>query len=472
MIHSETNIEKYFLDSFGEEFLIKYKFFIDTGLNTYIRIDNNADAVLKRLAKYDIKLAEVKNVLNAYRVVSGQEHLGKTIEFTVGDYYIQSLSSMLPAYVLNPDENDITLDMCAAPGSKSTLLASLMNNKGALYTNEPSQSRIGALVYNLDRMAFVNFSTSKKKGELLSKNYNSYFTKILVDAPCSGLGILQKKSEINNWWNINQVKVLQSLQTKLLISAIKTAKIDSEIVYSTCTLTFEENELVLDTVLKNYPVELVDFNLPFETVSGITKVDGKILHPDITKSKRIMPWDINSEGFFIAKFVKVGSTNESKKEFGKFSNKYELLNFNNNKIKKYIKDISERFDIDDSLFKNFRYLLRSGHIFMVDKKWDDNNTDYERIGQKLASIDNRDYANLHTNAARYFNDNLNNNIVDITDPFQIKTYFDGGIVKESFDSEGDVAIAYEGRIIGTGVISKQGLKSRFPRALRTHEIIF
>ena len=151
--------------------------------------------------------------------------------------------------------NDTVLDLCSAPGSKTTQLGEMMRNNGTLISNEIALDRVKMLVFNIDRMNLINAGIIHSKGELLSKIYPDYFDKILVDAPCSGLGIIQKKNEISNWWSLKRASILGDLQLRLLIAAIKMVKEEGEIVYSTCTLTIEENELIINKVLKKYPVK-------------------------------------------------------------------------------------------------------------------------------------------------------------------------------------------------------------------------
>ncbi|MCU0364422.1 MAG: hypothetical protein MUE93_01955 [Ignavibacteriaceae bacterium] len=137
--------------------------------------------------------------------------------------------------MLSPTSTDLVLDLCSAPGSKTTQLAEMMDNKGILIVNELEIDRIKALVFNLDKMNFLNYGVLNSRGEILSKYYNSYFDKILVDAPCSGLGIIQKKNEVGKWWSIERVNNLVEIQNKLLVSAIKMLKVGGELVYSTCS---------------------------------------------------------------------------------------------------------------------------------------------------------------------------------------------------------------------------------------------
>jgi NOL1/NOP2/sun family putative RNA methylase len=215
---------------------------------------------------------------------------------------------MLPPIILNPARDDIVMDLCSAPGSKTTQMSEMMDNDGTLIVNEVEIDRIKSLVFNLDRMSVVNTGIIHSKGEVLSKYYHNRFDKILVDAPCSGLGIIQKKEEVSNWWSLNRVQRLQDLQTRLLIAAIKMAKVGGEIVYSTCTLSVEENEMVIDKILSKYPVEIEEVNLPVKTHNAFTKYNDLEFDKSLSKAVRILPWEINSDGFFLVKLRKVDDT--------------------------------------------------------------------------------------------------------------------------------------------------------------------
>ncbi len=160
------------------------------------------------LETYGIKTELVTYPPNALKIKDGFDYAGSTLEIAFGLYYMQALTSMLPPFVLNPTENDIVLDLCSAPGSKTTQLAEMMNNRGVLFVNELEMKRIKALAFNLDKMNFINCGIVNQRGETLSKYYNSFFDKILVDAPCSGLGIIQKKTEVGKWWSLERVNNL------------------------------------------------------------------------------------------------------------------------------------------------------------------------------------------------------------------------------------------------------------------------
>ncbi|MDP3442740.1 MAG: RsmB/NOP family class I SAM-dependent RNA methyltransferase, partial [Ignavibacteria bacterium] len=230
MIELSSNIKNYILQNFGEEYLQKYQDYFDSDYESYLRISRftNPNKLISSLQKYGIELIPVTDISEAYKIKLGDNLVGKTLEFVLGQYYIQSLSSMIPALVLNPSESDVTLDLCAAPGSKTTQLSELMNNKGTLVANEISLERMKSLIFNLDKINAMNTGVLKGKGELLSKVYDNYFDKILVDAPCSALGIVQKKGEVSNWWDVKKAEALSEQQIRLLVAAIKMAKVGAE----------------------------------------------------------------------------------------------------------------------------------------------------------------------------------------------------------------------------------------------------
>ena len=477
MIELSENIASYIGSTFGEKFLKDYKEFIETDYTPYVRISGSNEEqqiIVEKLKRYQIELEKVDRVPNAYKVLSGNSNLGKTLEFALGNYYIQSLSSMIPPLILNPTSVDVTLDMCAAPGSKATELAQMMNNKGTLYVNESNAGRTRSLAHNLDKLNIINSGMIVSKGEWLSKYFDATFDKILVDAPCTGLGIVQKKQEVSNWWSTNHALKLSETQMKLLVSAIKSLKIGGEIVYSTCTLTLEENELLINRVLNKYPVELVDIELPVKSHSGFTKYGDEDLSSELAKTRRIIPWEVNSEGFFIAKLRKIGETTAPAKTELKRSS-YSFIEWNNKHIRNIIVELSDWYGISIEVFAQYKYLLKKNEIQFIDADWNTENLIlFNRMGLKLGKIDKHGSLVLHTLAAQILQKHITKNIVKLTNEKELYTYLTGGIIKSITDIEpkGRKVVIYNGDILGSAIATKDGLKSQFPRALRTTEIIF
>jgi 16S rRNA (cytosine1407-C5)-methyltransferase len=475
-IEVSSKIYNYFLNLYGKEAADKYLAFIGKDPAQYIRINSSKISKTELcdllLRKYDIHTENIPHFENALRIISGGEKIGKTIEHVLGFYYIQSLSSMMPPIVLNPDSNDTVMDLCGAPGSKSTQIAELMNNRGTLLINEIDNERIKSLIFNLERMAVINASVIHSKGEVLSKIYNDHFTKLLVDAPCSGLGIIQKKNEVSNWWSLDHVDRLQQLQMRLLIAAIKMARVGAEIVYSTCTLSVEENELVIDKILEKYPIRVEEVNLPFPTHPAFTEYDGKKLNPELSKAIRILPWEINSDGFFLIKLVKIAETESQEKEEARETD-IRVVKSNHKDILPYLKYLSEHFSIDPNVLNDYKFIFRGRDIYFVIKDWQDENIGlFNRIGLKLGTLDKKERLTFHSQAAQVLEKHIKTFIYTLKNDDELKNYLTGWKIKDVDIPNGQYVVKYNNWILGTAVKTEEGLKSRFPRTKRTQKFEF
>jgi len=235
--------------------------------------------------------------------------LGKAIEHILGYYYIQEISSMMPALVLNPKESESIIDLAAAPGSKTTQIASIMNNKGVLIANEVSLGRISILSTNLQRCGVTNTLVIRQTGESLCKKLvklNIKVDKVLADVPCSGEGTIRSSPKTVQMFSENLIKNLSNTQKYLAINALKVLKKDGILIYSTCTHAPEENEAIVSYLLENFPVEIQKIELPLKTRPGITKWKDQEYNKDVSQCVRIYPQDNNTEGFFIAHLKKTG----------------------------------------------------------------------------------------------------------------------------------------------------------------------
>jgi NOL1/NOP2/sun family putative RNA methylase len=469
-----NKIIEYLGSLYDEASAKKYVEFINEEPTQYLRANrlktSREELSYNLLKEYEIKTAPVNRIESALKVLDSKKLTGKTIEHIIGEYYIQGLSSMIPPLILDPKPGETVLDLCAAPGSKTTELAELMNNQGTLVANEIQLNRVKMLVYNLDRMNIANAGAIHTKGEWLSKHYSGHFDKILVDAPCSGLGIIQKKEEVSDWWSIERSGKLGDLQLRLLIAAIKMAKTGGQIVYSTCTLTIEENELIINKVLDKYPVEIMEINLPLKSHPAFTNHRGNKLNFELSKAKRILPWEADTDGFFVVKLQKTGETISPEQTIPPQKDN-RFFSINDREIKPLIGNLTEEFHLPEEIFSEFQYLVKGNDIFIVSGEWSDPFPGhFQRIGTKLGVIDKNNRLTLHTQGAQLFHKHIKSNIYEIEDQDQLKKYLDGGIIKKEFKTGDQCVIKYKNYILGTAVETKAGIKSRFPRAKRTQEI--
>jgi len=256
--------------------------------------------IVSRITNLGVKLTKIPYTTHGYYYETTFS-LGATSEYLQGYYYIQEAASQLPPQVLDPKPEEVVLDMCAAPGSKTTQIAMYMQNCGTLIALDADPRRLFALRNNLERCGVTNTLLYKKDSRFVF-DLGIQFDKILLDAPCSGNyvieeGFFTKKS-------IDGIRERSRLQKELLKAAIKVLKKDGVLVYSTCSLEPEENEMNIDWVLGKYPemrLEKIDINIGD---AGLTEVFGKKLNSEISKCIRFWPEKTDTEGFFIAKLVK------------------------------------------------------------------------------------------------------------------------------------------------------------------------
>lgn len=232
--------------------------------------------------------------------------IGKSIEHILGYYYVQEITSMMPIIALNPKVDESVLDLCAAPGSKTTQMASFMKNKGNIIANDISIGRIIILSSNLERCGVTNAIITRHNALELCERFKKLgikFDKILVDAPCSGEGNLRCSPRTLLEWSEGLLESLGRKQKKILNSAVELLKDDGEIVYSTCTYAPEENESVVQSLLDK-GFEIVPVNLPLKTRDGLIEWKKERFDKSMKNAVRIYHHDNNLEGFFVCKLKK------------------------------------------------------------------------------------------------------------------------------------------------------------------------
>lgn len=227
---------------------------------------------------------------------------GNTLPHWLGWYYVQESVSGIPPTVLEPQPGDNVLDICAAPGSKTTQMAAMMDNKGAIVANDVNENRIQGLAANMYRTGCLNVASQSKDGRHLSTD-NTY-DNVLVDAPCSAEGNCRDKEYLRGGAPLERIKDLSALQEDLLDHAIDCTEPGGTIVYSTCTLAPEENEAVVASVLERDDVEISPVSFSFPHQNGITAWNDKDFPASLTGTKRIYPHHLDSGGMYVARLTK------------------------------------------------------------------------------------------------------------------------------------------------------------------------
>ena len=258
----------------------------------------------KRLEKKGNELKPIEWVPYGFNVAKERSNLGSSHEFLQGYYYLQNIASMLSAIILDPKPNDLVIDMCAAPGSKSTHLAQLMENEGTLILIEKNLNRIPALEVNLRRMGIINSIVLNMDAINLS-NIKVKGDKILLDAPCTGEGLIRQDPSRKKSKRMKDIEKMASIQKKLLTTGLKALNSGGMLLYCTCSIAPEENELVVDEVLnKSNNFKIVEISKNYG-VKGLTEVFGINLLDDLKFSQRLYPHIHDTIGFYFCLIKKV-----------------------------------------------------------------------------------------------------------------------------------------------------------------------
>ncbi|XP_069861122.1 28S rRNA (cytosine(4447)-C(5))-methyltransferase [Dipodomys merriami] len=232
--------------------------------------------------------------------------IGATPEYLAGHYMLQGASSLLPVMALAPQEHERVLDMCCAPGGKTSYMAQLMKNTGVILANDASAERLKSVVGNLHRLGVTNAIVSHYDGRQFPKVVGG-FDRVLLDAPCSGTGVISKDPAVKTNKDEKDILRCAHLQKELLLSAIDSVNAASKtggyLVYCTCSIMVEENEWVVDYALKKRNVRLVPTGLDFGQ-EGFTRFRERRFHPSLRAARRFYPHAHNMDGFFIAKLKK------------------------------------------------------------------------------------------------------------------------------------------------------------------------
>jgi len=260
-------------------------------------MNSNRDTVVKRLESLGIVLEKIPFLEDGYWISKSKFSVGATAEYLLGLYSIQEAAAQIPVTLFTELEDKMVLDACASPGGKTVQLANLMKNSGVIVALELKQRKMFALANQLERTRVKNTAVYNMDAREASK-LNMKFDCVLLDVPCSGNYVTDKV-----WFSkrtIEDMKRNARRQRQILTETAKVTKDGGEIVYATCSLEPEENELNIDWAIGALNVEVEEINCHGE--KGLTNVFGKELDRSIEKCRRI--WPNQTQGFFVCKLRK------------------------------------------------------------------------------------------------------------------------------------------------------------------------
>lgn len=398
--------------------------------------------------------------------LSGDVNPGKNPLHDAGAYYIQEPSAMSVVGKTPIAEGDRVLDLCAAPGGKSTYILSRLNHKGLLVSNEINPSRIRALGENLERFGAVNSIITNSDSSNLLTFFKGFFDKIFVDAPCSGQGMFRKDDFAIEDWSQDKVNECVAIQRQLIRDAYQMLRADGMIIYSTCTFTRQENEAIIEDFLGDYP-------------------DANLLDMD-----RIWPHRDRGEGHFCARITKKAdkqgdqeaqdsdllafdkdSHRDSSRESAKKSKKKQKSKAKFNRKNQEYLGLYEDFATDYLIDGGLRKLLEPG-LVVKEERLHYQPLDYDLRGLKVlrsglfvGEFKKNRFEPAHSLAMALKPSDVKNTIDFANDSNEIRAYLRGESIGTG-QSRGWVLVSVEGVSLGWGKESNGILKNKYPKGLR------
>ncbi len=402
---------------------------------------------------------------DVYRLTYQPYPIGKSLSHFLGHFYVQDIASMLPPRVLQPQPGERVLDVSAAPGSKTTQMAVMMRNRGLIVANDVVQKRLRALINNLQRLGIVNTAVVRTPGESFGNQYFETFDRILLDPACSGLGTLHKSPEVLSWWTPNHVERLAAGQRKLLASALKALKPGGVLVYSTCTLTPQENEEVIDFALREFPVELEKVELPgLKIRPGLTEFEGKTYHSQLRRTVRLYPFENQTEGFFLARLRKTESLPREHQKRTYRPLRLNYLHHHTSPVKKYLDYFAQHFGIPRETFARYRYFMEKTIIGVTPELADfPFRTRPMKTGLTIGRP-MRQIGKLTTEGVHLFGEFARKNVLELADLKAVEQFVNRQPLELNGDFHTQVMVQYKGLSIGYGLAEEGRLKSQFPKA--------
>ncbi len=436
--------------------------------------------VLERLADQGFRTRPLEGLPAMHQVEDGPYPLSSTVEHWLGLLYVQQASTGVAAPALGPRPGERVLDLCSAPGGKTTHLADLMEERGCLVASEISESRIRGLLGNVYRLGHTGIFTVAADGRGFPEG--ALFDRVLVDAPCSGEGTLRRSGRAPDPSASFRSHVTRT-QSRLLERAVGLTRPGGTILYVTCTFAPEENEAIVDDALERLPVELESLDLPIPHAPGLTAFDGRSYDPRLEGAARIYPHHLDSGGLFLARLRRLGGgeavapNGPARTEGGPDGWAPVPLVFpgeNVNaaeaeaRIHAGVEEITERFGFDGD-FDEVGWVMRGGRAWMhtLDAwpmpAWAKGEWRPISVGLRALDFDSRGRTRPSNDFLRWLANRVSERVLDV-DRDALERLLRREAVPVTEDDRGPVALRYAGDVIGRGAVTVDGLKSEIPKA--------
>ncbi|MBE0687279.1 MAG: NOL1/NOP2/sun family putative RNA methylase [Anaerolineaceae bacterium] len=440
------------------------------------------DEVNQWAQHYQWQLKPVPFCETGFWVTDSPSSISKTIEHSLGHYYIQDAASMLPVELFDfnkLEEHPLILDMAASPGGKTTHLVSRTQDQALIIANDSSRERLTALRIVLQNWGSSHVGVTNYPGEYFGYWFPETFDAILLDAPCSMQGLRESDSHAIKSITQKEINNLATRQSKLLESALRALKMGGQVVYSTCTLTVEENEMVLDELLNQFHQQIqID---PIENVlkkpsPALDKFEQFAFNPQVANAARIWPFRFGTAGFFAARLTKLNEI-ESKVKYPPSrplsaanwfiypeKQQSDLIQQINNLYGIHLENLIEKYDWQIWQYKNYLHCFPG--------KFMENFPDLpvQSLGLPLAEISDNEYLLSHEFVTR-FGGLASAHVYSVEDDLLFNWMRGEDLVNSARQSATLLIMRdHAGRILGRGKPVGERIRNLMPKRALIHDL--
>ena len=442
------------------------------------RIDESR--LLERLRSRGFRTRPIEGLPTFHRVEEGPGPVSMTPEHWLGWLYVQQASTGVAAPALGPRPGERVLDLCSAPGGKTTHMAELMHDTGCLVASEISESRIRGLLGNVYRLGHPNILVVA--GDARHFPGGALFDRVLVDAPCSGEGTLRRRGGAAPNQSKSFLGYVTGAQRSLLERAVRLTRPGGTILYVTCTFAPEENEAVVSEALGRLPIDLEPLSLPVPHAPGVTSFEGTKYDRRLEGAARIYPQHFDSGGLFLAKLRRLeGDVEPGPGDAGygadrsgwsavpaSFPGEGGASREAEAHLLESVAEVFERFGIGREP-ESARWTVRGGRVWLhTIEEWPLEGWEAGRwrpisIGFRAIDFDSRGRPRPTNDLLRWLGGDVERRVIDVA-----RGALDSLLRREAVvcevDERGPIALRYDGEVIGRGAVTVDGLKSEIPKA--------
>jgi NOL1/NOP2/sun family putative RNA methylase len=433
------------------------------------------DALLERLQAQGFRVVPLVGMPAFFRVEDGPRPVTFTLEYWLGLMYVQQASTGVAAPALAPAPGERVLDLCSAPGGKTTHMADLMEDRGPLVAVEVNEGRIRGLLGNVYRLGHPNILVVSGDGRDFPEE--ARFDRVLVDAPCSGEGTLRRRGGRPPNQSDRFMGYVAKVQEALLRKAIRVTRPGGAILYVTCTFAPEENERVVSRVLQDEPVELEPLDLPVPHAPGLTHFEGERFDPRMEGAARIYPHHLDSGGLFLARLRRLDDGSAPPPDaWGPVPSVFPGDEMEDRHADGLIGEAREtlegHFGVRSSFFQGLSWIARGGRLWLhglpewpVDG-WTPGGWRPVSVGFRAMEFDSHGRTRPTNDVLRWLGEAVTSGVADVDDD-EVLDLCSGRPVPRKDDLGGLLALRYRGFVVGRGVTRREGIRSEIPGSLAT-----